>query len=200
LDRFLAGQLWKKLLPSRKLWEGLIVGYTWYGEQTHSIECLHFMMGGKLRARSTFTDHDGRCDYEVTLDDQWVFRDLTLHCHDDRRLEVQRDTDGTWSVNGEPRPDLEGAIDIDLAFSPFTNTLPIRRLNLAIGSRAEITTAYIDAPSFRVLPDAQAYTRTAVNLYLYESLDGDFRRQITVDPDGFVIDYPGLYSRNPPSG
>ena len=176
------------------------MSYTWYGVQMRSIECLHFTMGGKLRARSTITDHNGRCDYDVTLDDQWVFRELTLQCHDDRRLEVQRGTHGTWSVNSEPRPDLAGAIDIDLAFSPFTNTLPIRRLNLAIGSRAEITTAYIDVPSFRVLPDPQAYTRIAVNLYLYESLDSDFSRQITVDADGFVIDYPGLYSRNPPPG
>ncbi|MEZ2388816.1 putative glycolipid-binding domain-containing protein [bacterium RCC_150] len=176
------------------------MGYTWYGMQTRSIERLHFTMGGELRASSILTDRDGRYDYEVTLDDHWVFRELTLHCHDDRRLEVQRGNDGIWSVNGEPRPDLEGAIDIDLAFSPFTNTLPIRRLNLAVGSRAEIITAYIDAPSFRVLPDPQAYTRTAVNLYLYESLDSDFSRQITVDPDGFVIDYPGLYSRYPTHG
>jgi len=136
------------------------VGYTWYGVQTRSIERLHFTMGRKLRARSTITHTEWRCDYEVTLDEQWVFRELTLHCHDDRRLEVRRCNDGTWSVNGELRPDLEGAIDIDLAFSPFTNTLPIRRLNLAIGSRTEITAAYIDAPSLRVLPDPQAYTRT----------------------------------------
>ena len=174
--------------------------YTWYGVQTRSIEHLHFTMGRKLRARSTITHTQGRCDYEVTLDERWVFRELTLHCHDDRRLEVQRGNDGTWSVNGELRADLEGAIDVDLAFSPFTNTLPIRRLNLAIGSRAEITTAYIDAPSLRVLPDPQAYTRTAVNSYLYESLDSDFSCQITVDPDGFIIDYPGLYSNCSPPG
>lgn len=174
------------------------MGYTWYGMQTRSVERLHFTMGGKLRARSIITDSAGRCDYEVTLDDDWVFRELTLH--GDRQLKVQRGSDGTWSVNGELRPDLDGAIDIDLAFSPFSNTLPIRRLNLAIGSRAEITTVYIDAPSLRVVPDPQAYTRTAVNQYLYESLDSDFRRQITVDPDGFVIDYPGLYSRYPPLG
>ena len=174
--------------------------YAWYGVQTPSIERLHFTMGEKLRARSSLTDRDGHYDYEVSLDDDWVFRELTVHGHDGQRLEVNRGDDGTWSVNKELRPDLKGAIDIDLAFSPFTNTLPIRRLNLAIGSRAAITTAYIAGPSFRVMPDPQAYTRTSVNTYLYESLDSDFSRQITVDPNGFVIDYPGLYSRHPPSG
>jgi hypothetical protein len=176
------------------------MNYTWYGVQTPSIERLHFTMGEKLRARSSLTDRDGHYGYEVSLDDHWVFRELTVHGHDGQRLEVDRGDDGTWSVNNELRPDLKGAIDIDLAFSPFTNTLPIRRLNLAIGSRAAITTAYIDRPFFRVIPDPQAYTRTSVNTYLYESLDSDFSRQITVDPDGFVIDYPGLYSRYPPSG
>ncbi|MGN7199583.1 putative glycolipid-binding domain-containing protein [Arthrobacter sp. SAFR-044] len=176
------------------------MGYTWYGIKTRSIERLQFTMGRKLQARSIITSREGRCDYEATLDGQWVFRELTLRCHDDRRLEVQRRSDGTWSVNGQLRPDLEGAIDIDLAFSPFTNTLPVRRLNLAIGSRAEITTAYIDVPSLRVLPDPQAYTRTSVNLYLYESLDSDFNCQIKVDPDGFIIDYPGLYTRGLPPG
>jgi hypothetical protein len=86
-----------------------------------------------------------------------------------------------------------GAVDIDLAFSPFTNTLPIRRLNLPVGSSAEIVTAYVEALSLRVTPDPQRYTRLATDEYLYESLDTDFSRRITVDADGFVLDYPGLF-------
>jgi hypothetical protein len=174
-----------------------MMNYTWHGVQTPSVERLQFTVGEQLRARSIVADGDERYDYEVTLAYDWVFRELTVRSHDDRRLGVRRSIDGTWSVNGELRPDLTDAIDIDLAFSPFTNTLPIRRLNLAIGSAAEITTAYVDVPSLRVVPDPQRYTRTAVQRYLYESLDSDFSRQITVDPDGFVIDYPGLYSRSP---
>jgi hypothetical protein len=174
-----------------------MMNYTWHGVRTPSVERLQLTVGEQLRARSNVTDSDERYDYEVILAYDWVFRELTVRSHGDRRLDVHRSTDGTWSVNDELRPDLAGAIDIDLAFSPFTNTLPIRRLNLAIGSAAEITTAYIDVPSLRVMPDPQRYTRTAVHRYLYESLDSDFSRQITVDPDGFVIDYPGLYSRSP---
>ncbi|MBT2533343.1 putative glycolipid-binding domain-containing protein [Arthrobacter sp. ISL-48] len=176
------------------------MNYTWYGLQRPSVERLQFTTGETHRARSILTDSDGRYDYEVTLDHDWVFREFSVYSPDDRRLEVHRSTGGTWRVNDELRPDLMSAIDIDLAFSPFTNTLPIRRLNLAIGSRAEITTAYIDVHAIRVIPDPQRYTRTAVNRYLYESLDSDFSRQITVDPDGFVIDYPGLYSQYPHAG
>jgi len=173
------------------------MNYTWYGVSTPSIERLHFRKSGEtLRALSTCVNDNGRYDYEVTLDRRWVFRKLSLHRHD-RQLKIRRGPDGTWSVNQQLRPDLKGAIDLDLAFSPFTNTLPLRRLNLPIGVRAEIIAAYIDVPSLRVTPDPQAYTRTAINLYLYESRDSDFSREITVDADGFVIDYPGLYSRHP---
>lgn len=115
--------------------------YTWYGVSTPSIECLHLTKErGTLRALSTGANHDGHYAYAVTLTPGWVFRELTLHGYDDRQLEVRRNRDGTWSVNQKPRLDLKGAVDIDLAFSPFTNTLPVRRLSLPVGGRAEIIT------------------------------------------------------------
>jgi uncharacterized protein len=50
-------------------------------------------------------------------------------------------------------------------------------------------------PELEVIPDPQRYTRLATNTWLYESLDSDFSREIKVDDDGFVIDYPGLFTR-----
>ncbi|MDQ0118416.1 putative glycolipid-binding domain-containing protein [Pseudarthrobacter sp902506025] len=177
------------------------MNYTWYGIETPSIEKLHFTAEGEtLRALSTWVNENGHYDYEVTLDRRWIFRELRLHRHDDGQLEIRRHRDGTWNVNQVLRPDLQGAVDVDLALSPFTNTLPVRRLDLPLGVRTEIITAYVAVPSLQVTPDPQAYTRTAANLYLYESLDSDFSRQITVDADGFVIDYPGLYTRDPAAG
>jgi uncharacterized protein len=170
--------------------------YTWRGIQTPSIERLRITAGEQIRVRSTVQDGGERYDYEVTLSADWTFHALEIRSHDSRNLYLSRDDDGAWSINGQPRPDLAKAVDIDLAFSPFTNTLPIRRLNLAIGSAAEITTAYVDVPSLQVSCDSQRYTRTAVDQYLYESLDSDFTRQITVDSEGFVTDYPGLFKRD----
>lgn len=46
-----------------------------------------------------------------------------------------------------------------------------------------------------VTPDPQRYTRLAEDRYVYESRDSDFRREITVDTHGLVVDYPGLYRR-----
>ena len=66
---------------------------------------------------------------------------------------------GKWSDGlGNPLAALEGAIDIDLSVSPFTNTLPVRRLQLAKGSSAEIRAVYVHFPDLAVLADPQKYT------------------------------------------
>jgi hypothetical protein len=77
----------------------------------------------------------------------------------------------------------------------LTNTLPIRRLRLAIGECAEITAAYIAFPELTVSPNPQRYTRLSSDRYRYESLDTDFVREITVDEHGIVITYPDLFHR-----
>lgn len=93
------------------------------------------------------------------------------------------------------RADLAAAREVDISATPLTNTLPIRRLRLAVGDAADIITAYISVPELAVSPHPQRYTRIGPREYLYESRDSDFRRVVTVDDDGIVLDYPGLFAR-----
>ena len=44
------------------------------------------------------------------------------------RFEFSTDGAGHWTLNGAPLPLVEGALDIDLGFTPATNLLPIRPL------------------------------------------------------------------------
>jgi uncharacterized protein len=85
---------------------------------------------------------------------------------------------------------------VDIAISPLSNTLPIRRLELAVGESAEITTAYVAVPDLTVVTDPQRYTRLADHEYRYESRDSNFKRVITVDEHGLVVTYPGLFVRS----
>ena len=65
---------------------------------------------------------------------------------------------GHWRDGaGAPRPELDGAIDVDLPMTPFTNTLPIRRLNLRAGEAADLRVVYIVIPQGRVTVDPQRY-------------------------------------------
>jgi uncharacterized protein len=135
--------------------------------------------------------------YSLSLDTSWRTLELRVSLvGTDSSLVLKSDAKGKWfDDQGSPRPDLDGAIDVDLSITPLTNTLPIRRLNLAIGESAEIITAYIAFPELTVSPDPQRYTRIGPSKYRYESMDSDFVRDIEFDDNQFVVEYPDLFRR-----
>jgi len=138
-----------------------------------------------------------RLSYEVRGDAGWRVREVRVEILDGRghRLHLFADGAGSWrDPTGAPLPALDGCLDVDLTATPFTNTLPIRRLGLGPGETAEIAVAWIDAPSLRVSRDRQRYTRLAAG-YRFEQVDGGFSADLPVDGDGLVLDYPGLFRR-----
>ena len=116
---------------------------------------------------------------------------------EERRIELASDGAGHWSDGAGVRlTQLDGAIDIDISVTPFTNTLPIRRLSLPAGQSAEIVTVYVRLPELSLTTDPQRYTCLELGRrYRYESLDSDFVREIEVDGQGLVVTYPGLFRR-----
>src|SRR6478752_2249969 len=64
-----------------------------------------------------------------------------------------------WTVDGAPARALSGCSDVDLGCSPSTNTLPIRRLRLAIGASHSIKAAWIRFPELQIVKAEQTYTR-----------------------------------------
>ncbi|HVE73327.1 MAG TPA: putative glycolipid-binding domain-containing protein [Thermoanaerobaculia bacterium] len=89
--------------------------------------------------------------------------------------------------------DLLGCTDIDLNFSPSTNTLPIRRLDLRIGESASVTVAWLRFPEMTLEPLQQTYTRAGERTWTYTS--DDFRADVEVDGEGLVVTYEGLWVR-----
>lgn len=165
----------------------------WRGTDPASIERLALRSDPeRIRAESTLEIGDERIRYSLELSPLWSFRSLLLR-RGERELRLER-SHCTWWLDGERRDDLAPAVDIDLAFSPSTNTLPIRRLRLPIGASAEIVTAYV-SPELSVQPDGQRYTRLDARRYRYEAQGGGFEREIEVDGEGLVVDYPGLFAR-----
>jgi uncharacterized protein len=141
-----------------------------------------------------------RLAYRLTWDDAWRLRHAELAVATDRAsrsLTIGTDGEGHWRHgDGRTIDELDGCVDIDLWPTPFTNSFPIRRVPMAVGERREFRMVWICAPDLTVQPQAQAYTRVAERLYLFESLDGSgFRAQVAVDEDGILLDYPGLFRR-----
>lgn len=106
---------------------------------------------------------------------------------------------GHWTCNGRSMPDLAGALDVDLGFTPATNTLPIRRLALAVGERAPVRSAWLRYPELRVEPLEQTYTREAETVFDYGALvDGEpFLARLDTDAFGQVLRYQGLWEAEP---
>jgi uncharacterized protein len=140
--------------------------------------------------------------YRIECDARWQVTRLALKLAGGAALDLHR-KDGNngdahaWSdAHGAPQEALRGCIDVDITATPFTNTLPIRRLQLERGERRVIRVVYVRVPGLSVSAVEQAYTCIEPNRrYRYEGLDTGFTADITVDEDGLVLDYPGLFTR-----
>ncbi|BDI22504.1 putative glycolipid-binding domain-containing protein [Herbiconiux sp. L3-i23] len=172
----------------------MVTEYHWTGTDPASTERLRLTNGGSLLARSEVDRSGTRYRYEVRLDSDWTFRSLRIAMIGGCAVTLEHSAECGWVVDGTVRDDLDGAVDIDLVVSPFTNTLPLRRLGLEVGASAEVVVAWVD-DDLNVLPDPQRYTRLGADRVLFESLDSGFSRELLVDPDAFVVDYPGLFHR-----
>ena len=135
--------------------------------------------------------------YRVTCDAGWRARHLEVGLVGaDRAIVLSSDGAGSWVDRaGAARPDLAGAIDVDITATAFTNTLPIRRLQLRTGETETILVAWVEVPAFTVVAKPQRYTSLGPGRYRFEALDSGFTRDIEVDDDGLVRTYPDLFRR-----
>lgn len=147
------------------------------------------------RLRGTVLTHGADQPFEiryvVTVDSSWVTTDvgvLVASAEDDAR-EIA-DLRALWSGTTRP-PEYAKCVDVDLGFTPATNTLPIRRLGLAVGEEAEVEVAWLVWPELELRPARQSYVRLTENRYLYKQ--GDFEAELVVDEDGLVRQYEGLW-------
>ncbi|MEX0590540.1 MAG: putative glycolipid-binding domain-containing protein [Xanthobacteraceae bacterium] len=137
--------------------------------------------------------------YTVTCDRRWTVRSLAIATSDGRQISFTSDGRGRWRDAKRRRPEFDGCVDIDLAGSPFTNTLPIRRLGLDVRrGPVDFIMLWFPFDTFEPFVDGQRYTcLRSRRLYRFEALDGSFAANLPVDQDGFVLDYPTLFKRVP---
>lgn len=150
------------------------------------------------RVRTEFEGSPALVEYEISCHRDWSFAVAVIGMRwrgTRRRLSVSRERPQDWYVSGTPRFDLSACTDLDLSVTPFTNTIPIRRLALTVGEHADVTAAWVRFPELTVEPLLQRYTRLEPNRYRYESLVSGFVADIETDEDGLVVAYPHLWAR-----
>ena len=107
--------------------------------------------------------------------------------------EILVSEDAIWYLDDEEINDVKGCIDIDLNFSPITNLLPLRRLDLTNGDAKSVSAAWLRFPSFNLERLDQTYTRLDDLTVKYESRDGSFVRNLKVNNAGLVTEYPDYW-------
>ena len=143
--------------------------------------------------------HEGQpcwLDYRIRCDADWRTESARVSGWVGQKLvaiDLTIGPDQHWRLNEVEQPALAGCIDLDLNFSPSTNLLPIRRLNMAVGQAAEVRAAWLRFPGFELEPLAQVYRRLNETTYRYESGGGRFVADLSVNAAGFVTIYPGLW-------
>ena len=137
--------------------------------------------------------------YLVTLKPDWTTESAALRIMTNggrRRVRIVRNDRQEWMVQGQPMPAVSGCVDFDLAFTPATNLISIRRLALEVGQSADVTAAWFDFRTNALTPLRQIYRRIATSQYAYTCPDLDFESILEVDMEGFVRDYPPLWKED----
>lgn len=165
--------------------------------------------GDAIRADGiVVTAFDGellRLRYSILCDPGWRFREarVTLDRNGEPRdRRMARDPAGAWTVDGAARDDLAPCADIDIMATPFTNTLPLRRLAFPPETPVAITVAYLRVPDLGVSVVTQDYTRLGTGdapaRFHYRNPASGFSAELSLDADGVVIDYGGIWRRVSP--
>ena len=153
--------------------------------------------GWELAGAAVFVHEERPCrlDYSIACDPGWRTSAARIEGwvgSETVRIEIAAGTSKRWRMNGLDCAAVEGALDLDLNFSPSTNLLPIRRLDLRIGEEATFRAAWLRFPSLALEPLEQSYRRLSESLYRYQSAGGRFTADLEVNASGLVTLYPGF--------
>lgn len=108
-------------------------------------------------------------------------------------LSIARTPKG-WTVNDAAVPDLAHCADLDLGFTPATNLLPIRRMHLQPGEEADAPAAWLDLSEDGLGLLEQRYACIDPTRYRYASPRFGYDAELSLSEDGFVLEYPQLWS------
>ena len=146
----------------------------------------------------------GACDehpafsasYDLVTDEAGKTRRLSVRAalaKGEKQISISRDSEGYWLVDdgGAPtRSTYEGALDVDLVWSPFFNTLAIRRLQLQESTvQTQVPVVYVGLPTLSARSEILTYSGNGETITVVSPVGTS---PLTVDPEGFVLNYDGL--------
>ncbi len=180
---------------------------TWRAHDVARMESVRVQLAGnrikaygRIVAAATPSHPAFSASYNLVTDETGATNRLSLTvtlAERERQLSIARDEENMWLVQDHTgqstRSTYDGARDVDVIFSPVFNALPIRRTGLH--QRSDSVTCpvvYVRLPEVSVDPAVISYSSAADGIKLHSPAA---ETTITVDSDGFILDYPGLAAR-----
>jgi hypothetical protein len=136
-----------------------------------------------------------RLDYVIVLNEDGSTRSTNVDGWiGEREVHIQIEAaNRQWRMNGDVQRQVQGCTDVDLNFSPSTNVLPIRRLQLDLGIGQDVRAAWLRFPSMTLETLVQRYTRLSADRIRYDSFSTNFTAELRVSPNGMVLDYGDIW-------
>ena len=189
--------------PTVSRWPSILTWRAHNGSRMESVRVV--VTGNRIRASGRITggecaDHPAfSASYDLITDENGATKRLSLRstvAAGEQHASIARDQENYWLIDTggtHVRSTFAGALDVDVVLSPFFNTLPIRRHALArsIGD-VEVPVVYVRLPDLLVQEASLTYSAGSDGIHVLSPVSS---ATLTVDPDGFVLDYPGLAQR-----
>jgi uncharacterized protein len=183
---------------------------TWRAHDARRMESVRVQLSGKrikangrIVAAAADTNPAFAAYYDLQTDDRGATKRLGMTvtlAERERQLAVARDEENMWMVTdhqGESRAAYDGALDVDVVFSPFFNALPIRRCGLL--ERADsitVPTIYVRLPEMSLSSAMVSYSSLAPGAADGIKVHSPVSEvTLSVDADGFIVEYPSLAAR-----
>ena len=189
---------------SDEAWPSIL---TWRAHDEPRMESARVQLSGKrikaygrIVAAATTSHPAFSASYDLVTDEAGATKRLSLTvtlAERERQLSIARDEENMWLVQhhtGESsRAAYDGALDVDVILSPFFNALPIRRTGLHLRSESvALPVVYVRLPELSVEPATISYSSASDGIKVHSPAA---ETTMSVDSDGFILDYPGLAAR-----
>jgi hypothetical protein len=103
-----------------------------------------------------------------------------------------------WTLDGAQVPGLDHLQDLDLAFTPATNILQLRRVPIAAQETVPLDVAWFEAGAGSLTELPQTYERRGPNAFWYRAPSVGYEGLLELAPNGFIRDYPNLWAAEAP--
>ncbi|WP_280468391.1 putative glycolipid-binding domain-containing protein [Nocardia cyriacigeorgica] len=189
--------------PAPSRWPAVL---TWRAHDATRMESVRVTVNGnRIRATGRIIGGAGAehpafsASYDLVTDENGATRRLSLRsttAAGERHASISRDEENYWLIDATGahiRSTFGGALDVDVVLSPFFNTLPIRRFSLQHAVEdVQVPVVYVRLPDLTVQEASLTYSSASDGISVLSPVSS---ATVTVDPDGFVLDYPGLAER-----